>query len=246
MKRMIQEVVDLLINQKSRQRPILSHFKAKFQFMSQLLGFWGKHAAWTINARLAEPDDLPELAEIEQEAISSSLDLQLAVARLETYGHRAGLVNTSSILPSLELGMDAEREGGWEVGPSVGFPLPLFDQGQAQKSIAAAEVRRQQAAYYDKGVEIRSVARVLRQQLITAHETATSYRDAILPMQTQISAETQSLYNAMQIGVFQLLTARQQEVMAGKNYIEALKQYWTIRADYELLMQGKLPGNRSP
>ena len=38
---MIQEVVDLLINQKSRQRPILSHFKAKFQFMSQLLGFWG-------------------------------------------------------------------------------------------------------------------------------------------------------------------------------------------------------------
>ena len=211
--------------------------------LNQLLGLWGANVSWQTGARLADLDNFqPDLTQIEQQAISASLDLQLAAARLETYGHRAGLINATALLPQLELGVDAEREESWEVGPELAFPLPIFDRGQAQKAVAAAEVRRQQANYYALGVEIRAKARILAQQLATAYQTARHYRDVILPLRVQISAETQVQFNAMQVGVFQLISARQQEVLAGKNYIDALARYWMIRANYELLLQGKLPG----
>ncbi len=213
------------------------------EVLNQLMGLWGEQTTWQITSRLANPDEAPSNAdEIEKMAIEASLDLAQAAARLETYGHRAGLVNASSILPNLELGVGAQREGSWEIGPECGFPLPLFDQGQAQKAIAAAEIRRQQAAYYALGVEVRSTSRILAQQLATSYQAALHYRNVILPLRSRISTENQALFNAMQIGVFQLLTARQQEIMAGRNYIEALKQFWMAKANFTLLLQGKLPG----
>jgi cobalt-zinc-cadmium efflux system outer membrane protein len=46
----------------------------------------------------------------------------------------------------------------------------------------------------------------------------------------------------MFIGVFQLLAARQQEIDAGREYIEALRGYWTARAQLERAVGGQLPG----
>jgi hypothetical protein len=45
------------------------------------------------------------------------------------------------------------------------------------------------------------------------------------------NAEVQLQYNAMQIGVFDLLRAKQEEVNAGREYVEALRDYWVARAD---------------
>ena len=61
-----------------------------------------------------------------------------------------------------------------------------------------------------------------------------------MPLSSQISLETQEQYNAMQVGVFQLLVARQQEIQAGRQYIDALLAYWLSRSDYEALLQGLL------
>lgn len=213
------------------------------ELLNQLLGLWGDHTTWQTGERLIDPENvMPDLTDIEQQAITASLDLELAAAQLETYGHRAGLINATALLPSMELGVDAEREGAWEVGPEFAFPLPLFDQGQAKQAAATAEVRRHQAQYYALGVEIRSVARLTAKQLATAYQTAKHYRNVILPLQVQIASETQTQFNAMQLGVFQLIAARRQEVVAGKNYIQALAHYQMVRANYELLLQGKLPG----
>ena len=213
------------------------------EHLNRLLGLWGDQVSWQIADRLPLLEDSStDVTQIEKSAVSSSLDLELAQARLETFGHQAGLVNATALLPNLELGIDAEREGAWEVGPEIGFPIPLFDQGQAKKAASVAEIRRQQAQYYALGVEIRSEARLLGQQLMTAYQTARHYRDVILPLRVQISSESQMLFNAMQIGVFQLIEARRQEITAGKKYIEALAQYWLIRTNYDTLLQGKLPG----
>ena len=89
-------------------------------------------------------------------------------------------------------------------------------------------------------VEIRSGARVIRQRLITARRIAEHYQNVTLPLRSLITEESQLHYNAMQIGIFQLLLAKRQEIQAGRNYIQALQAYWVARTDLDLLLQGRL------
>jgi cobalt-zinc-cadmium efflux system outer membrane protein len=45
----------------------------------------------------------------------------------------------------------------------------------------------------------------------------------------------------MQIGVFQLLREREQQIEAGVAYVDALRAYWLARADLEQISSGRLP-----
>ena len=208
--------------------------------LNQLMGLWGEAAdAWDVGDRLPDVLDLPDgIEEAEQVAIEASLDLALAGQELETYAHQEGVVNATALLSHLKLGLDAEREGAWELGPGIGFPVPLFDQGQAMKLAIAAEIKQKQDAYYGLAVDVRSTTRTVRQEMITHYRIARHYRDVIVPLSSRISMGTQEQYNAMQIGVFQLMNARQQEIAAGKEYIEALRSYWLTRSTYEVLLRG--------
>ena len=64
---------------------------------------------------------------------------------------------------------------------------------------------------------------------------------AVLPLRHQIVRETQLQYNAMRAGVFQLLQAKRDEIDAGREYVESLRDYWVARADLERAVGGRLP-----
>ncbi|MFK7847985.1 MAG: TolC family protein [Rhodothermales bacterium] len=212
------------------------------EHLNQLLGLWGPDVAWETSGRLpAILDELPMMEMFEKQAVTASIDLALANQQTETLARRLGVVNATRLLPELSVGIGATREGSWEVGPEFGFPVPLFDQGQARKAGAVAVLQQEQANYYALGIEVRAASRMARAHLTTAHQTALQYRDVVVPLRNQISAEAQTLMNAMQIGVFQLIDARRQEIQAGKMYIESLRDYWRAYTNYQLLLQGKLP-----
>jgi len=210
--------------------------------LNRLMGLWGSDTVWQLNGRLpAVPEVELVLDDVESRAIANSLDLAVARQEIETYGRLLGLTRASSLVPDLEIGGSAEREeNGWKVGPELAVPIPLFDQGQARVATARAELRRRQEQYVALAVEVRAAAREVRQRLITSRRTALHYQNVILPLRARITEEAQHQYNAMQIGVFQLLQARQQEIEAGQRYIEALGAYWRARTDLEVLLQGRM------
>jgi cobalt-zinc-cadmium efflux system outer membrane protein len=74
-----------------------------------------------------------------------------------------------------------------------------------------------------------------------AQDRALYYRDIVLPLQERIVNEAQLQYNAMQIGIFQLLRDRGQQIEAGVAYVEALREYWLARADLVHVASGRLP-----
>jgi cobalt-zinc-cadmium efflux system outer membrane protein len=45
----------------------------------------------------------------------------------------------------------------------------------------------------------------------------------------------------MQLGVFALLRAREQQIRAAIAYIDTLRDYWLARTDLEQLLSGRLP-----
>jgi cobalt-zinc-cadmium efflux system outer membrane protein len=147
----------------------------------------------------------------------------------------------------MEIGAAAEKEPGdpWKVGPSVSVPIPVFDQGQARVARGAAELRRAQQEYYALAVRIRATARALVERVRGAGDRALFFRDIVLPLQERIVSEAQLQYNAMQLGIFELLRDRQQQIEAGAEYIEVVREYWMARAEILHLMSGRLPADES-
>jgi len=127
------------------------------------------------------------------------------------------------------------------VGPSVAVPIPLFDQGQARVARSAAELRRAQQEFYALAVRIRATTRAVLDRLRGAEDRALYYRDILLPLQERIVSEAQLQYNAMQLGVFELLRDRQQQIETGVAYVEVLRDYWVARAELMHILSGRLP-----
>jgi len=83
--------------------------------------------------------------------------------------------------------------------------------------------------------------RAARNRMIAARQRAVYYRRVLLPLRQRIVAQTQLEYNAMLLGVFQLLQAKQQEIDSGKQYVNALRDYWVGRAQLTQILDGRLP-----
>jgi outer membrane protein, heavy metal efflux system len=129
------------------------------------------------------------------------------------------------------------------VGPALSVPIPVFDQGQARVARAMAELRRAQQEYYALAVRIRATARAVQERMRGAQDRAVYYRDILLPLRERIVNEAQLQYNAMQMGIFQLLREREQQIETSVAYVEALREYWLARADLEQISSGRLPAS---
>jgi cobalt-zinc-cadmium efflux system outer membrane protein len=212
--------------------------------VSGLMGTWGDQAGWEIDGRLPEvPAEDPSTAGIEGMAVARSVALLHARQRIVAAGQQLGYDRATALTAPADLGAQAEREEGWKVGPVVSVPLPLFDRGQTRLGRAAAELRRAEHEYYALAVRTRTTARAIREGLQGARDRALYYRDILLPLQERIVNESQLQYNAMQVGIFQLLRDRERQIETAVEYVEALREYWLARADLALAVSGRLPGS---
>ncbi|HEX2229425.1 MAG TPA: TolC family protein [Candidatus Binatia bacterium] len=208
-----------------------------------LMGLWGKQTQWQSDQRLPEIPEQPVKTEhLERLALEKSMDLLNARQRIMLAGNQLGFNRWTALLPELHTGALGEREeGSWELGPTLEFPIPLFDRGQARVGRAAAELRSAQQQYYAFAVRIRSTARAVQDRMEGARDRALYYRDILLPLHERIVNEAQLQYNAMQLGPRQLLNAREQQIETAAAYIEALREYWLARGNIGQLIAGRLP-----
>ena len=211
--------------------------------LNTFMGLWGKDTEWQSEQRLPDiPEQPMQTKDLERLALSRSVDLLNARQRIVVAGEQLGFNRTVALIPELHLGPLGEREeGSWHVGPTLEFPIPLFDQGQAQVGRAAAELRRAQQEYFALAVRIRSVARAARDRMEGVRDRALYYRDIMLPLHERIVNESQLQYNAMQLGPIQLLRAREQQIETAVAYVETLRDYWLARGNLGQILSGRLP-----
>jgi cobalt-zinc-cadmium efflux system outer membrane protein len=207
--------------------------------LNALMGLWGAQTQWKMDARLPPiPDEPFDPAGIEAKAIAESLDLAASRKQMESAAARLGA--SQARLQTLELGAEAEREEGeWKGGPKLAAPLPLFDYGQVRRAAAESELRRLQEEHAAIAVEIRAAARHARDALALARARALHVQRMLLPLKTRIVEQTQLQYNAMQVGIFQLLLAQQEQIAAAREYVNRLRDYWLARTELELLLAGR-------
>jgi len=207
------------------------------------MGLYGPQVAFKVAAKLPEmPAAEPPVDHVETLAVRRRLDVLAARKDVEAVSYAVSLARGMRVLPGLEAGVGFERkpEGIRVLGPTASVELPIFDQGQANVARAEAELRRAEAREASVAIDARSEAREARARLLAARDVVTLYRTKLVPVRERVVALSQQQYDAMLLGVFQLLAAKQAEITAYKELIEALRDYWIARAELERAAGGPL------
>lgn len=210
--------------------------------LAQLLGL---PSTTTLQLKSALPEALPPVDEddtLEARALTASLELESQRGHLRSLAAELGLAESASWLPELSLGVTAKREGtDWTIGPSLRASLPVSSQQRGAVRIAQSELGAQRSRYVAKAIEIRSRVRQLRNRVVSAERRVHHYQQQVLPLRDRIVAQAVRQYNAMQLGVFQLLDARRGQIETNQLYIDALAEYWQARVGLECVLRGYAP-----
>ncbi|HEY6878472.1 MAG TPA: TolC family protein [Polyangiales bacterium] len=217
--------------------------------MQRLLGLYGEEAGWQLAGGLAELPAAPALPDkLETAVLTASLDLKALGQRLEAAGRRTGHTRMAGWLPSLAVDVHAlhtdpeaqNTEKRWRYGGGVSVGVPLFDRQQGELRANEAEfdvlLEREQGL----AIALRSQARMARNRVLSTHARAQAYRATLLPAQSTVMEQTVLQYNAMQVGVFELLAARRAELEIELASVDAQAEYWSAQAALDALLAGKL------
>ncbi|HML93008.1 TolC family protein [Methyloceanibacter sp.] len=215
--------------------------------VNRLMGVTGPQTQWRSADRLPSlPGRELPTGDTESRVIQASIDLAAARQEIITLGQRYRVVKATSLVPQLDAGGEIEREESEsEAGPSFAAEIPLFDWGRARKASARMEILAAQDEFSALAVRIRSFARAQRATLLSARQTALYYANTVVPQTTRLLDAAERQYNAMQIGVFQLLQAKERQIKAGEDYVRALTTYWRERWRFAQLLKGKLPAEEN-
>ena len=211
--------------------------------LDRLLGLWGPRTDWTV------AEDLPELPgvelrldHLESAAIRQRLDVDAARKQAILMSNAVDLARTTRYFGVVEVGVHIHQDpdGPRLFGPTLSLQLPVFDQRQAVIARLEGQQRQAERRLAALSINARSEVRVARLRLSASRETVAHYRTVLLPLREKVVEQSQLQYNGMQLGLFELLAAKQAQVEAYRSYIEAVRDYWIVRAELERVMGGRV------
>jgi cobalt-zinc-cadmium efflux system outer membrane protein len=227
---------------------VLSAASATLQARTELAIVMGlsSGADWTTAAELGLPlereDELPELISL---AEASRLDLLAARTETDLLADRLGVVNWTRWLGDLDIGIEREREtdGARLTGPSLAWEIPIFTQNKDQQLRAEAEFKAQIAEVQRLINAIDNSVRLAHAEVLNSRTRINEYRDVLIPQRIESVARAQEELNFMLIGVFELLSLKQEEYAAYQEYLESVRDYWQSRARLSMAVGRTLPSS---
>jgi cobalt-zinc-cadmium efflux system outer membrane protein len=214
------------------------------EVLTRLLGLWGPDAAFRIVEKLPElPAGDPPLDHLESWALSRRLDLGAAHEEAQAVSYALATAKNYRWLGATSVGAGVDRapEGFTVAGPNVGVELPLFDQKRAAIARLEGQLRAALARETALAVGVRSEVRAARSRVVSTRLLVERYAQVVVPLRQRIVGLTLERYDSMLVGTYQLLQAKQSELTAHRELIEALRDYWLARADLEQATGGALP-----
>jgi outer membrane protein TolC len=213
----------------------------------RLMGLHGADVDFELRGDLPDaPAELEEAAQPETRALATSLELREVRQRLEALARKTGVTRTAGWLPDIAadvhlLTVNPETAGDSEVrwGGGLSASIPIFDRNQGTVTALEAQFDALLERYYGLAIDIRSAARDARNRVAAAHARAIHYQKVILPAQARVTEQMLLQYNAMQIGVLDLIRTREAEMSTRFSYVDALESFWTATATLESLAAGR-------
>lgn len=236
-----------------RARALVSQLElevaATREALNRTLGLHGTQTSWQLAGVLSPvPDQHVIATDLESKVLAASSELAETRSRLDGVARRTGVARAEGWIPDVavvvragevkhDAGAHAERR--WAGG--LQLSVPLFNRNQGTTHALGAEFDGLLERYQGAAIDARSASREARNRLVSAHARARQYETVILPAQRKVTQQTLLQFNAMQVGVFQLLVARRDELEVELAYIDTLREYWISAAALDALVAGGRP-----
>ena len=215
----------------------------------RLLGLWGTQTAFVLAERLPElPDAADDLPDIERTAMAQRLDIRAARIASEEMAANLGLTRVTGFVNVLDVGVirnSVSNEPSVR-GYSIELEVPIFDWGGAKVARAEALYRQSLEQLAEAAVNARSEVRLAYLNYRASYDIARHYREQLVPNARLISDENLLRYNAMQIGVFELLADARAQIAVVNAAIQAQRDFWLARADLDMALLGRASPTAPP
>lgn len=176
--------------------------------LARLIGEPTGDGAWTLEST----PPMPELAGAESTWLAVALEERPEVRagkwELAALGDEAAIAGLS-VWQGTELGINAQRDPDWSLGPTASVPLPLFDQGEARRD-------RAQAAIIEARHKLVATQRTVVEEVRRAYASYSAaranlerVRNELIPLQRQRREQVEGIYLAGQADVTAVLLAEQ-------------------------------------
>lgn len=191
--------------------------------LARLIGEPSSSANWVLDAWSPPQGARGTEGEWIDAALRSRPEIQSLAWRLKALGDEAALAR---LLPweGADAGLDAQRSDGWQIGPAVSAPLPVFDSGDARRALNTAE---QLEARHELTRAKRLVVEDVRtafQALAASTANLARIERELIPLQRQRRALAEDAYRAGQTDVTPLFLAEQDVRVAETQAIEVEAQ----------------------
>lgn len=242
---------ELALQQEFHARAVLASSRQELNVaesrekLSQFLGLTSDQRNWQLaTTALPTDDEIPALNTLESKALAERYDIAAAKQKVARSADALGIANRFRYLSVLGLGVSYARETDGEKlrGPNVELGLPLWDRKQGNRLRLEAELRAGERNLEARVLDTVGEVRGAHARLINSRQAMEHFRMTLLPLHERIVAETLKFYNGMLLGVYDLLLARQNQLNAQQDYIEAVKSYWLAKADLEHAVGGSSLG----
>jgi len=205
--------------------------------LARLVGQPSAAAAWALDPWVAPAFDLGGEDRWIETALVNRPELRAIGWELAALGDDEAL---AKFFPwdGGSIGVDAQKDGDWTVGPSVSTPIPVFDMGQA--AVARVVAERMEARHRLTGVQ-REVVASVRTALaaVRAHaENLDRVRSRLIPVEEERRRQAEAAYRAGQTDVTPLFLAEQGVSLAKARAIEIERETTGARIRLERAVGG--------
>ncbi len=216
--------------------------------LGRLLGAGVEDTLWTVGDMLADPlQERWTLAQLDSMAVARRLDVESARESAQAAFSALGLADRFRLLPDGSIGAFIENDpDGRFVGGTGSIELPILDAGGPKVARARAVLAKRVAEHDALIVDVHAGVRTALARYEGSRRRAVQLKTLVLPARRRALQESQLQINAMALPVFVLLQAKQAEVDAGHRYLDALRDYWSARAELERATGGTLPVRSEP
>jgi cobalt-zinc-cadmium efflux system outer membrane protein len=175
---------------------------------------------------------LPPVDELERIATDQRLDIRAAEAAL---GRAEAEVarQRNLVWREFELGVVAEKDGEWSVGPGARLELPLFHQNQAQIAKAVEDSHRREKILAATSIAAVQDVRSADARLRVAVDVLSIYRDEVLGRSEETLEQARSSYQLGKTTILPVIEAQRQLLDARQNHVRRLEQAAAALSDVE-------------
>ncbi len=204
------------------------------------MGLRSADTEWRVPATFPDlPASELDQPDLERLAAAQRLDVAIATRELEVAKRRVPLTRLQSLEETIvDVHYQREPDGVGTFGPGIEIPIPIFNTGRSGRARAEAQFLRARHLLNAIEAESASQLRAARSTLAEARARVEYERDVVVPRRSRILELTRLEHNAMVVGIFQLLQAKQNELQARRDLIEAQREYWSARTNLDGVAMG--------